>query len=63
VRKMLPHFVNGVVLLAGIAVLTALYRQAKAAEGIEAGRKWGYFVIGVIVMLILMSMGQAYRVR
>jgi uncharacterized membrane protein len=60
---MLRYFVNGVVLLAGLAVLTVLYRQANAAEGVEAGRKCGYFVIGVIVMLILMGMGQTYGVR
>jgi hypothetical protein len=55
---MLLYRVNGVVLLAGVVVLTFLYRQAKAAEGAEAGRKWGYFVTGIIILVIVESIGK-----
>ncbi len=45
----------GCILLAGIALIVVFYGRAKAAEGAESGKQWGYLLLIVLLMLMLLS--------
>ena len=53
--------IMGFILLAGLVTVVVLYHQAKASEGAEAGRKWGYLFVAVLVVLALLGLSSDLR--
>ncbi len=47
--------ITGFILLGAIVIAVVLYRQAKASDGADAGKKWGWLFTVILLTLALLA--------